>query len=60
MCNCPTGGVNLGTGKKTCQNIEIHVSMTETFFSDCGRLELIFVSFLDALVCFPKSSHWNS
>lgn len=32
MCNCPTGGVNLGTGKKTCQNIEIHVSMTETFF----------------------------
>ena len=32
MCNCPTGGLNLDTGKKTFQNIEIHVSMTKTFF----------------------------
>ena len=60
MCNCPTGGLNLDTGKKTFQNIEIHVSMTKTFFFLECWLELIFVSFLDGLVCFYKSSHWNS
>ena len=73
--------MNLGTRKKTGQDIEIYVSQWQRFealvlkvidrvkrsqdpelqhnlqvrcFLDCWRLELVFISFLDALVYFPE------
>ena len=45
MCNCPTGGLNLDTGKKTCQNTEIHVSMTKTFFFGMLKVRIDFCFF---------------